>query len=136
MVLAYHITEREWDRLKRDEDRLSSEIEQAEEQIEQLFAKLKRLRKHRNFLKERGGKMLDHNSYIMDVLDGEDPPSAEDLRELDRLASEHETAQLAAVSSDPTLSQLMNDPAFWSVFDLSAAGGTVEPTGGTPSGSR
>jgi Spy/CpxP family protein refolding chaperone len=125
----------EWDKLQRDEEKIAREIEETEEQIEQLFAKMKRLRKHRKFLKDRGGRMLDHDSNVLDLLDGEDPPSAEDLRELERLADEHDAAQLAAVSDDPSLTQLVGSPSFWANFDLSA-GGTVPQAGDSPSNSR
>jgi hypothetical protein len=83
--------------------------------------------------------MLDHDTSVMDQLDGEDPLSAEDLQELECLANEHEaTAQLATTSDDPSLTQMIGSPSFWQSVDFSTlgiSGGTPEPSAGNPSGS-
>jgi len=126
----------QWDSLNRDRDMLDAQIDEAENQLEVLFAKLKNLKTRRKFLNERGRKMLDHDSNIMGVLNERDPLNAEDLQELERLVDEQEAAQLAAVSNDPSLTQMMNSPSFWENFDSAVAGGIPSPTGGNPSSSQ
>lgn len=135
-------SEREWENLHRDQEKIASELEEAQrnwlehsQKMQEAMSKILRLQKQQRFLKERGGRMLEHDSLLMEQLDEEDPPSAEDLRELERLADESDAAFLDAVSSDPSLTRMMNDPSFWVTFDPSA-GGTVEPAGGSPSDSR
>ena len=127
--------EREWRSICDQRDKIEREIQEAEEASARLFAKLLRLRKQQKFLKERHSKMLEHDSAVMARLDAEDPLSAEDLQELDRLADAQDGAQLAAVSDIPSFSQVMNDPSFWANVDFSA-GGIAEPAGGSPSNSR
>jgi hypothetical protein len=87
--------------------------------------------------------MLDHDSALIEQLDTEDPPSAKDLTELDRLADEHDTQALAATSENPTLTQIFSplSPSVLEGIDLSflvgdSSSGTVEPARGSPSGSR
>ena len=92
--------------------------------------------------------MLNHDADVMAQLDKEDPPSAKDLAELDRLADVEDARALAATLSDPTLTQIlagMNpaSPSFQDGLDFSSlgdsippAGGTVEPASGSPLGSR
>jgi hypothetical protein len=52
--------------------------------------KIIRLRKQRQFLRSRNDRILDHDSALIEQLDAEDPLSAEDLAELDRLADEYD----------------------------------------------
>ncbi|BCR87428.1 uncharacterized protein ACHE_31415S [Aspergillus chevalieri] len=129
-------SDKEWRDLNREQDRIEKEIHEAEEASAKIFAKLMRLRRQQQFLKERGGRMLEHDSNLMERLDEEDPLSAEDLQELERLADEQEAAQLAAVSNDPSLTQMMNSPSFWENFDSAVAGGIPSPVGGNQSSSR
>jgi hypothetical protein len=84
----------EWNRLQEEEDRISRELREAESSVmssneaqalllrqlseialqqSEALAKVQRLRKQQKFLKERGSKMLDHDTNVMDVLDEEDP---------------------------------------------------------------
>jgi hypothetical protein len=56
----------QWESLKRDEEWINCEITKAKEASAWLFAKLARLRKQRKFLKDRGAKMLDHDTLVMD----------------------------------------------------------------------
>lgn len=104
--------------------------------MNQAMAKVLRLQKQQQFLRDRGEKMLDHDSNVLERLDEENPLSTEELQELERLADEQEAAQLAAVSNDPSLTQMMNSPSFWENFDSTVAGGIPSPTGGNPSGSQ
>ena len=101
-----------------------------------ISAKVAWLFKQQQFLKDRGEKMLDHDSNVLERLDEENPLSTEELQELERLADEQEAAQLAAVSNDPSLTQMMNSPSFWENFDSAVAGGIPSPTGGNPSSSQ
>jgi hypothetical protein len=76
--------------------------------------------------------MLDHDIVVMDQLDEEDPLTAEDLRELERLADEHDAAvaQLAATSDNTSLTQIIGSPLsmFWQNADFL----NFEVPGGTP----
>ena len=71
--------------------------------MQEAMSKILQLQKQQKFLKECCGCMLEHDSLLMEQLDEEDPPSAEDLCELEHLANEQEAAQLAAVSDNPSL---------------------------------
>ena len=55
------------------------------------------------FLKEYGSKITAYDSFLLEQLDDENPLSAEDLQELEHLASEQDATQLAAVSDNPSL---------------------------------
>ena len=136
-------SDREWNSLHRDQEKLASDLEEAQrlwlehsQKMQEAMSKILRLQKQQRFLKDRGGFMLEHDSKLMEQLDEEDPPSIEELQELERLADEHEAAQLAAVSNDSSLTRMMNSPSFWENFDLTVAGGIPSPSGGNPSSSR
>jgi hypothetical protein len=141
----------EWDAVLRDEKKVAADLEKAQKQwleysmkMNETMAKVLRLQKQQQFLKDRSGRMLNHDSDVMAQLDEEDPPTAEDLAELDRLADEHDVRALAATSENPTLTQMLEmhplSPSFWGDLDVSGlggspspfAGGTVEPAGGSP----
>jgi hypothetical protein len=47
--------------------------------------------------------MLSHNSTILEMLDKENPLSAKELTELDRLANTEDTRALTATSENTTL---------------------------------
>ena len=128
--------DREWNELKRSEKKLQDQLSEALAEQARISAKVARLFKQQQFLKDRGEKMLDHDSNVLERLDEENPLSAEELQELERLADEQEAAQLAAVSNDPSLTQMMNSPSFWENFDSAVAGGIPSPTGGNPSSSQ
>jgi hypothetical protein len=127
--------EKEWNRLERSRKELRDKIRKVRESIATSYATLNRLERQEEYLNERGGRMLVHDSNVLERLDEEDPPSAEDLQELERSANE-EAAQLAAVSNDLSLTQMMNSPSFWENFDATVAGGIPSPSDGNPSGSR
>ena len=136
-------SDKEWDDLQRNEERIAADLEQAQkrfleysQKMNQEMSKVLRLQKHLKFLKSRNGQMLDHDLSVSDCLNEENPLSAEDLQELEHLADEQEAAQLAAVSNDPSLTQMMNSPSFWENFDSAVAGGIPSPTGDNPLGSR
>lgn len=140
-------SEAEWDSVLKNEAKIAEELALAEKQQMDLMMKIIRLRKQQKFLSERSGRMLGHDSDVMAQLDEEDPPSTEDLAELDRLADAEDARILAATSENPTLTQMIAtaDPAsssFWDGLDVSLLGdpsgsnGTVGPAGGSPSGSR
>jgi hypothetical protein len=130
---------------------VAADLEKAQKQwleysmkMNETMAKVLRLQKQQQFLKDRSGRMLNHDSDVMAQLDEEDPPTAEDLAELDRLADEHDVRALVATSENPTLTQMLEmhplSPSFWGDLDVSGlggspspfAGGTVEPAGGSP----
>lgn len=128
--------ESEWKRTDRERERIASQLEEAERQSDELLMKVMRLRKQKRFLESRNLKMLNNDFSALERLDEENPPSAEDLQELERLADDQEAARLAAVSNDPSLTQMMNSPSFWEKFDSAVAGGIPSPTGGNPSSSQ
>jgi hypothetical protein len=150
---SFH-TDKEWDDLQREEQKVSADLTEAQKQflqysqkMNEAMAKILRLQKHQQFLKDRGGRMLDHDSVVSDRLNEDDPPSLAELSEFDRLAEQQEIRQLAA-TSDSSLTRMVASmdqmpDAFWAVPDASSLdgvfgqppGGTVEPAGGSPSGS-
>jgi uncharacterized protein YdcH (DUF465 family) len=157
-------TQSEWQKVLREQQKIDDEIAQVEQQQLDLMMKIVRLRKQRQFLRTRNDRMLDHDSTVMDQLDEEDPPSTEDLAELDRLADADNAQILAATSENPTLTQLIasanpSSPFDWDSFLLapvgqvgdvgsgvaspsgpqgsfSPSGNTVEPAGGSPSNAQ
>lgn len=154
---SFH-SDKEWDDLQREEQKLSVDLVEAQKQflqhsqkMNEAMAKILRLQKHQQFLKDRGGRMLDHDQVVADRLNEEDPPTAAEFAEFNQLAEQQEIRQLAATSEDASLMRMVasldQDPSsFWAVPDASLlgvpggfsspAGGTVEPAGGSPSGSR
>ncbi|KAF7137055.1 hypothetical protein CNMCM5793_006906 [Aspergillus hiratsukae] len=128
-------SENEWKRLNRDRDTLTAQIDETENQIEALFARLKSLKTRRKFLDNRGKKMLEHDTVVMDRLNEEDPLSTQDLQELDKIANDRDALALAATADNASLTQLWNDPAIWANVDFSAHN-IAEQVGGSPSGSR
>lgn len=143
-------SDKEWDDLQRGERKVAADLEEAQQRLfeysqkmNQAVAKIFRLQKHQQFLKDRGGRMLDHDQAVTEQLNVDDPPSAEELREFDRLAEQRDIRQLAATSGDASLSRMIASldqfpPSFWDGIDASLmdAGGTVAPAGGSPSGSQ
>ena len=72
--------------------------------------------------------MLNHDAAVSEWLDEENPPSAEDLCEIEHLTDKHDTVWLAATSEGPSLTQVMNSSSFWENLDFSACG-IVSPSG-------
>jgi hypothetical protein len=136
-------SESEWQKVLREQKKIDDELAQAEQQQMEIMMKIIRLRKQRQFLRTRNDRMLNHDAEIMEQLDAENPLSAEDLAELDRLADEDNARTLAATSENPTLTQMLEmnplSPSFWGDLSFSmpgGVGGTAERAGGSPSGSR
>jgi hypothetical protein len=151
-------SDREWDRLERDRQRLADELKDAKkrwleysQKMQNEMSTILRLETQQEFLRQRNDNMRYHDSAVLDQLDSDNPLSAEDLAELDRLADASDAQVLAATSENPTLTQMIasadpNSPFSWSEMDAfllgnaakspSPAGGTVEPAGGSPSNSR
>ncbi len=80
--------------------------------------------------------MLSYDLDVIAQLDEEDPLSAKDLAELDRLTDVEDAHALAAILSDPTLTQILAGinpalPSFQDGLDFSGLGGSPPPTGGT-----
>jgi hypothetical protein len=113
-----------------------------QKQYQEAMSRQRRLRKQMAFLKQKGFKMSEHDAELLQILDektsssGQAPPSALDLQ------------QLASTAENPNLDQMFQEivqlpQSFWDGLDVSGlngspspAGGTVEPAGGSPSGSR
>jgi hypothetical protein len=113
---------------------------QLDEEEEAALAKILRLRKQRRLLQKRAGEFLQKDIKDVEELERLDEQEQKLRDEQDRLAKEREdavkAAQLAATSeSDATLTQLMNDPSLWPIFDL-PGDGIAQPSGGSPSNSR
>jgi predicted nucleic acid-binding Zn-ribbon protein len=131
-------------------DLLEPELKQLQERLAEVQSKMKntlarhaRLRKQQKFLKERGFKMSEHDSELLRILD-EKTSSPEQTA-----PSALEIQQLASTADNPNFDQMFHEiaqlpPSFWDGLDVSGlsgspspfAGGTVEPAGGSPSGSR
>ncbi|RJE21888.1 hypothetical protein PHISCL_05773 [Aspergillus sclerotialis] len=132
-------TDQEWDNLGRDEVKAACDLAEAQhsfiqyaQSIQEVIARIVRLQKHQQFLRERGGRMLEHDIAVLERLEEEDPLSTEDVRELERLADEHDAAQIAALpGNNPALIPMtMNSPSFWAGFDLNM-GGAIDPSSGS-----
>ena len=159
-------TGREWDLLRRAEDKLSSDIEKNESELDLLEPELsalqsrladlhqqmlnkqkqyqeamsrqRRLRKQMAFLKQKGFKMSDHDAELLKILD-EHNTSPEQAT-----STALDLQQLTATAENPDFDQMMAEIAdlpasFWDAPAFSvgdSVGGTVEPAGCSPSGSR
>jgi hypothetical protein len=93
-----------WESVRREEARLEAEEEAAAQQEQEAFARRMRLRKQQKVLKEKAGKMLQHDLHTIDAL--------EEFEEKERL--EKERAEQAAQAA-PTASSSEVDP---SLFEL------------------
>ena len=122
----------EWKRLVKAQNSL-------EEEEEVALAKLLRLRKQKRLLQKRAGDFI--------ACDIKEVKELEELEEKERVACEEqevlqkqqekaaaEMQQLAAVSDDPNLTQMLDSPSFWNDLGLSA--GNLALPGGNPSNSR
>ena len=132
----------EWRKLEQAKSDLGAQLRVARamfaehsRKLTESLAKIERLEKHESFLNERGVKMLNHDASVSERLDEDDPPNDGDLREIERLVDEQEVARLAAVSDDPSLSQMMNSPSFWNGLALPSSGNFALP-GDSPSNLR
>ena len=105
-------SECKWQKLDNKCEQINKEIQEAEEASAKIFVKLMWLHHQQKFLRECGSKMTAYDSFLLEQLDDEDPLSAEDLQELECLASEQDATQLATVSDNPSLTQIMNSPLF------------------------
>ncbi|EED23164.1 hypothetical protein TSTA_066170 [Talaromyces stipitatus ATCC 10500] len=83
-------SEKEWNDLKNAEDKVKSELEEAKIKLEkafmaqqELFIKVRRLRKQKDFLKERGMSMQSHNQKMLEILDSKNPPSEAEVAAAD-----------------------------------------------------
>ncbi|OQE16982.1 hypothetical protein PENSTE_c022G01624 [Penicillium steckii] len=145
---------REWDRLERKHQKLANDLKDAKkrwlkysQKMQTEMSTILRLETQQKWLRKRNDRMRAHNSSVLKQLNKDNPLGPKDLAELDRLADAENARILAATSEDPTLTQIIADadPAsssFWDGLDVSLLGdpsgsnGTVEPAGGSPSGSR
>lgn len=162
-VREFH-SDAEWKRVLKESEAIDKRMEEIEKQQMQLTMEMLRLRKQRRLFKTRSDRMLSHDSFLMEQLDEEDPPTVEDLAELDRLADANDAQVLAATSGNPTLTQLIasanpSSPFDWDSFLLAPAGqlgcvgdgvasssglqgssspsgNVVEPAGGSPSNAQ
>ncbi|KAH2976717.1 hypothetical protein KXW58_006457 [Aspergillus fumigatus] len=114
-------SEHEWNRVLNAQEKIKEDISQAEstllvlnaEQSKLLarlskisskttesMARIRRLRRQEEILKTKSGRMLDHDTLVMDQLDEENPPTPGD------------EGQILAAVDDPSLSQMLRDPSF------------------------
>uniref|UniRef100_A0A093UKB9 DNA repair protein RAD50 n=1 Tax=Talaromyces marneffei PM1 TaxID=1077442 RepID=A0A093UKB9_TALMA len=101
-------SKKEWNDLKNAEDKVKSELEEAETELEkvfmaqqELFAKVRRLRKQKDFLKERGMSMRSHNQKVLEILDSKNPPTDAEVAVIDAeiMQEQLESHVLTATSS-------------------------------------
>ena len=105
-VREFH-SESEWRRLDREREKIDREIRAAEEASASLFTKLARLRRQRDFLGGKSSKMLEHDSFVMERMDEEDPPGEEEIAELNRMIEEQEQSKQLAATAEAL------SPSFW-----------------------
>lgn len=150
-------SDREWNSLEAQRQKLADELKTAEKRWLEFSQKMNkemstilRLRTQQEWLDKRNDRMQLHDAAVLEQLDDDNPLSAEDLAELDRLADASDAQILAATSEIPTLTQMLSsgtgavgwsDAAFQSFFDPSGgdsllpSGNTPLPAGGNPSSS-
>ncbi|BCR89217.1 uncharacterized protein ACHE_50415A [Aspergillus chevalieri] len=123
----------EWRRLVRAQHSIKDEEEA-------LLAKLLRLRKQERLLRERANEFISHEFQAieeLEELEREENRTHEEQGKFQKQGEDVECdAQLASVSNDPSLTQMMNSPSFWENFDSAVAGGIPSPTGGNQSSSQ
>src|SRR4051812_22676700 len=94
----------QWESVRREEARLEAEEEAAALQEQEAFARRMRLRKQQKILKEKAGKMLQHDLHTIDALE-----AFEEKERLERERAEQaERAPQASSSSgvDPSIFEL------------------------------
>jgi hypothetical protein len=138
-------SDKEWRALEQSEKDVSDQLLAARaafaehsRKVTEVLARITRLEKQQNFLKERGSKMLAHDTSVSESLDIEDPPSASDQAELLLAAEQHQAStQVTASSEDITLNQLFGDDLSlpWG-FDVPVVAGIPEPISGNSQGSQ
>ena len=68
---------------------------------QELFIKVRRLRKQKDFLKERGMSMQSHNQKVLEILDSENPPSEAEVAAADaEIMREQLESHVLAATSD------------------------------------
>ena len=75
-------SESEWWWLDCECEKIDYEICATKEASASLFTKLACLYCQHNFLDGKGSKMLEHDSFVMERMDEEDPPGEEEIVEL------------------------------------------------------
>jgi hypothetical protein len=102
-------SDREWNALQEAENKIKSDLELAESELEaslaahqELLAKVRRLRKHQQFIRERGINMRSHNQKVLEILDSENPPSDAEVAAADAaiMQEQLEHRVLAATSEE------------------------------------
>lgn len=144
-------SEVEWQRIKEAEEKLSLDIEENENQIEQIYsqlssfqeklasamAKARRLRVQQKLLKERGGNMRDHNRKVLEILESENPPSAEEVAAADAaIAREQSNQHVLAATSDFSFEDLLANPQLFQTEELGSFGDILQAPPGPPLSSQ
>lgn len=123
----------EWRRLTRAQHSIRDEEEA-------LLAKLLRLRKQERLLRERANEFISHEFQEISELEELEEKECKTREEQEALQQREETAveaqQLAAVSDDPSLTQVLDSSSFWENLDFSAAGDIASPFGDNQSNAQ
>jgi hypothetical protein len=127
---------------------LHQQVLNKQKQYQEAMIRQRRLRKQMAFLKQRGFKMSEHDAELLQILDEKQTspeqtaPSALDLEQLAATAENPNFDQMLAELADLPASY-WDGPAFSAGVAGDGSGGlpspgghTVEPAGGSPSGSR
>ncbi|KKA16655.1 hypothetical protein T310_9734, partial [Rasamsonia emersonii CBS 393.64] len=125
-------SDKEWNDLLKAEQKIDSDLLKISEELARLHAKQVRLLKQKRLLRERGSKMLEHDSLVMEQLDEEDPLG---IPPDSPIESEQ---NLAALSEVPNLTESqINEILRWSPnpSELVAVGGILESSHGNSSSS-
>jgi hypothetical protein len=147
----------EWRRLVEMQRKIAEERRLALIASQEAMAKVMRLERHEALLRSRAGDFIARDYKEIAELEELERREAEERERLEkeRVESERQKCQtesaraatgvsqsavmgggpaLAATSEDPTLTQMLRDPFFWSNLEL--PDGIVGQVGGSPSGSR
>jgi hypothetical protein len=95
-------TASDWEAVDSQLERLENEEDKANALIEESFAKVRRLRKQKNLLRERKQKMIAAGLHSMDELDALEEKEREEQKALEVAQLEAESArELAGTESGP-----------------------------------
>jgi hypothetical protein len=118
-------SEKEWNKLKESEQQVSRELSEALSQQAELSAKIARLFRQQEFLRERGVNMKDHNRKLLEIMDSENPPSNTDVAVADaEVALEQLESRVLAATSSEDFDELLANLAQTPSAVLGASGGT------------
>jgi len=109
----------DWSRVSSEEDRLEAEEERAASAMAEAAARLARLRRQKKVLREKAGKMLQHDLRTIEALEefeAEEERLEKERLENERIEKEKETLASSSTSA-PGPSGASFDPPFFDSWD-------------------